>query len=200
MKRTASARAHTLAFALLALCAPAQAEPRVLPMRERAAVIDQWLGERVQTVLPGLMRRAGIDLWVLISREYNEDPVLRTFPPATWQSARRRTMLLIHDRGEGEPLETLAIARYDVGETFRKAWDKERDGDQWARLAELIAERDPKTFGVNVSNTFALADGMAHTEYRLLEEDAFFDGETVRYLDGRQRALWLIPRQDRPGD
>ncbi|MEQ8264607.1 M24 family metallopeptidase [Pseudohaliea sp.] len=170
MKRTASARVLTLAFALLALCAPAQAEPRVLPMRERAAVIDQWLAGRVQTVLPGLMRRAGIDLWVLISREYNEDPVLRTFLPATWQSARRRTMLLIHDRGKGEPLETLAIARYDVGQTFRKAWDKERDGDQWARLAALIAERDPQAIGVNVSDTFALADGMAHTEYRLFEE------------------------------
>ena len=75
---------------LAGLAASAQADTRILPMRERAAVIDQWLAERVQTVLPGLMRRAGIDLWVLISREYNEDPVLRTFLPATWQSARRR--------------------------------------------------------------------------------------------------------------
>ena len=166
MKRTLTAACLLL---LAGLATTAQADARILPMRERAAVIDQWLAERVQTVLPGLMRRAGIDLWVLISREYNEDPVLRTFLPATWQSARRRTMLLIHDRGEGEPLETLAIARYDVGETFRKAWDKERDGDQWARLAELIAERDPKTIGVNVSASFALADGMAHTEYGLLE-------------------------------
>ena len=64
------------------------AAPDILPMRERAEVIDSWLDIRVQTVLPDIMRRAGVDMWVLISREYNEDPVLRTFLPSTWQSAR----------------------------------------------------------------------------------------------------------------
>ena len=120
------------------------------------------------TVLPELMRRADIDMWIIVSREYNEDPVLRTFLPSTWQSARRRTILLIYDPGGNQPLETLAIARYDVGRTFKKAWDKELHGDQWKRLADLVAERDPERIGVNVSETFALADGMTHTEYGLL--------------------------------
>ena len=146
----------------------ASANPRILPMRERAAVIDQWLETRVATVLPSLMRRAGIDMWVIISREYNEDPVLRTFLPSKWQSARRRTMLLIHDPGGDQPLETLAVARYDVGTIFTKAWDKELHGEQWARLASLIEERDPDTIGINVSDTFALADGMTQTEHALL--------------------------------
>jgi hypothetical protein len=148
----------------------AQANSTILPMRERADVIDRWLEVRVQTVLPELMRRAGIDMWVLISREYNEDPVLRTFLPSTWQSARRRTILLIHDPGEGQALETLAIARYDVGTMFRKAWDKELHGDQWQRLADLIAERDPQTIAVNYSENFALADGITHTEFRLFRD------------------------------
>ena len=73
----------------------AVAETMILPMRERAEVIDQWLADRVQTVLPEIMRRTDIDMWVIISREYNEDPVIRTFLPSTWQSARRRTILLI---------------------------------------------------------------------------------------------------------
>jgi len=145
------------------------AAPEILPMRERAAVIDRWLEYRVQTVLPDLMRRSGIDLWVLISREYNEDPVLETFLPSKWQSARRRTILMVYDPGDGQPLETLAIARYGVGTLFEKAWDKETDGDQWQRLAELIAERDPKAIGINVSDTFALADGMTETEHALFE-------------------------------
>ncbi|MBT8077191.1 MAG: aminopeptidase P family protein [Gammaproteobacteria bacterium] len=146
----------------------AAADPVILPMRERAAVIDQWLVTRVETVLPELMRRTGIDTWVIISREYNEDPVLRTFLPSTWQSARRRTMLLIHDPGGDQPLETLAVARYGVGSIFKKAWDKEEHGEQWARLASLIEERDPRKIGVNLSRTFALADGLPHTEYELL--------------------------------
>jgi Xaa-Pro aminopeptidase len=158
------------ATALILLTSAVFADPNILPMRERAAVIDRWLTTRVQTVLPELMRRTGIDMWVIISREYNEDPVIRTFLPSRWQSARRRTILLVYDRGEGESLETLAVARYAVGEMFEQAWDKERDGEQWARLAALIEERDPQRIGLNFSETFALADGIARTEYELFHE------------------------------
>jgi len=187
---------HRRLLPLLIALAPAAlpAMPEILPMRERAEVIDRWIEIRVQTVLPDLMRRAGIDMWVLISREYNEDPVLRTFLPATWQSARRRTMLLIHDPGDDQPLETLAIARYDVGSTFRKAWDKEEHGDQWQRLADLIAERDPSSIGINFSETFALADGMTHTEFRLLS-DALTPALRRRVVSAEALAIgWLETR------
>lgn len=163
-------KAFTAAIAAIILSSVVAADPLILPMRERAAVIDQWLTTRVQTVLPALMRRADIDMWVIISREYNEDPVLRTFLPSTWQSARRTTILVITDQGPEAPLETLAVARYDVGTTFKAAWDKERDGEQWAHLAKLIEERNPDKIGLNYSETFALADGISETEYRLFHE------------------------------
>jgi Xaa-Pro aminopeptidase len=146
------------------------ADATILPMQERAAVIDRWLTTRVQNVLPKLMERADIDMWVIISREYNEDPVIRTMIPATWHSARRRTILLIYNPGDGQPLETLAVARYAVGDMFEKAWDRELHGEQWARLAEVIEERDPRRIGLNYSETFALADGISQTEYRLFHE------------------------------
>lgn len=139
--------------------------PRILTLREQAEVIDRWLDERMQAVLPDLMKRTGIDCWVIIAREYNEDPVLRTMLPATWQSARRTTMLVIFDPGNGKPLETLAIARYDVGKTFKKAWNPEQQPDQWKALADLIASRNPKKIGINKSLTFALADGLSATHY-----------------------------------
>lgn len=144
------------------------ATPVVLPMTERAAVVDAWLEQRVRTLLPSLMRRSGIDLWLIIAREYHEDPVLETLLPATWLSARRRTILVVHDPGGDEALETLAVARYDVGSVFRRAWDPEAEPDQWARLAALIDERDPQRIGINVSEDFALADGLSHTEHALL--------------------------------
>ncbi|NOX68910.1 MAG: aminopeptidase P family protein [Gammaproteobacteria bacterium] len=156
-----------LAFTLIIVAGNAIGDAKVLPLQERAAVIDRWLSTRVQTVLPGLMERVDIDMWVIISREYNEDPVIRTMIPATWHSARRRTILLIFNPGGGQPLETLAVARYAVGDMFEKAWDKELHGDQWARLAEIIKERNPRRIGLNYSETFALADGISQTEYRL---------------------------------
>jgi hypothetical protein len=154
-------------FLLFLLTTGAFAEPQILPMRERAAVIDQWLVTRANMVLPDVMRRAGIDMWVIVSREYNEDPVIRTFLPADAHAARRTTILLIHDKGEGQPLETLSVARYGVGEIFEAAWNKEEDGEQWAHLGKLIAERDPRRIGLNFSETFPLADGISHTEYEL---------------------------------
>lgn len=186
-----------LTLLLTAVAADALAsDARILPMRERATVIDRLLDDRIRTVLPGVMRRADIDMWIIVAREYNEDPVIRTFLPSTWQSARRRTILLIHDPGAGQPLETLAVARYAVGNTFKKAWDKELHGDQWKRLAELIAERDPRRIGLNYSDEFALADGITHTEYRLLNE-ALSPALRERIVSAEALAIgWLETRSD----
>lgn len=137
----------------------------VLPLQKQAEVIDAWTNERLQTLLPELMRREGIDMWLIIAREYNEDPVIETMLPATWLAARRRTILLIYDPGQGKALETLAVARYDVGKSFKKAWNPEEQPDQWLRLRELIVERSPKRIALNRSSAYGHADGLSATEY-----------------------------------
>ncbi len=140
-----------------------QSPPVILDMQKRAEVQDQWLNYRLDNVIPDLMRREGIDMWIIIAREYNEDPVIKTMLPATWQSARRRTILVFFD--DGETVERLAVARYDIGEFFKTAWNKEEQPDQWARLSEVISERDPDKIALNYSKTFALADGISFTQY-----------------------------------
>ena len=161
-----------IAILLILVCSPAISQnsyfPETLSMRDRAAVIDNWLEERAATVLPDLMKRTGIDFWLIIAREYNEDPVLRTFLPSTWQSARRTTMIIAYDPGNGKPLETMAMSRYAVGTLFKKVWDKETQPDQWKALAELIAEKNPKQIGINTSEHFALADGLTSTHHQIL--------------------------------
>jgi hypothetical protein len=128
------------------------------------------LEDKVKNYLPEIMRREGIDMWLVISREYNEDPVIETLLPAEWLAARRRTILVFYDRGDGKELETLAVARYDVGSVFKSAWNKEEQPNQWARLAEIISERNPKKIGVNKSEYFGLADGIVATDYEELKE------------------------------
>jgi hypothetical protein len=170
--------------------------PKILTMRERAEVIDRWLGERVETVLPDLMKRSGIDCWVIIAREYNEDPVIKTFLPATWQSARRTTMLVIYDPGNGKPLETMAMARYDVGSVFKKVWDKDVQPDQWKALAQLLIEKNPKKIGINKSVTFALADGISSTHYDQLMT-ALPDKLQKRIVNAENLAIgWLETRTE----
>ena len=142
------------------------AMPEVLDLRQQAQVQDAWLGKRLDTVLPALMRREGIDMWLIIAREYDEDPVIETMLRSTWLRARRRTILLFYDRGADEPIEKLSVARYAPGTWYEPAWLPEEHGlDQWARLAELIRERDPARIGINRSSTFALADGLGATQF-----------------------------------
>ncbi|MBH31769.1 MAG: Xaa-Pro aminopeptidase [Candidatus Marinimicrobia bacterium] len=178
--------------------------PKILSMKKRAAVRDRWLKERVETVMPDLLRREQIDMWLIIAREYNEDPVIRTMLPATWLNARRRTILLIHDPGKDQPLETLAVSRYDVGEVFKKAWEKEKQPDQWKRLSELIAERNPKKIAVNRSIDYGLADGLASTEYEALNANLpakyrkrIVSGEklAVGWLETRTRSEMVVYEQ-----
>lgn len=138
---------------------------QILPEVERARVVDEILEERFNTLLPKLMDSADMDMWILISREYNEDPVLRTMLPATWLNARRRTILLFYRDKKNNTIEKLAVARYDVGKSIKSAWDKEKEPDQWKRLIQLISERDPKKIGLDFSKDHNIADGLDKTDY-----------------------------------
>ena len=110
---------------LISMTVFAGEQTTVLSMQERAEVIDRLLEDKLKSTLPELMRREGFDMWIVMSREYNEDPVIKTMLPATWLAARRRTILVMYDPGARQEIETLAVARYDVGSVFKRAWDPE---------------------------------------------------------------------------
>ena len=46
------------------------------------------------------MRTSDLDMWIVINREYNEDPVYLTLVPEPVFAARRTTILVFTDRGE----------------------------------------------------------------------------------------------------
>jgi len=144
-----------------------EAQP-ILSEREQSRVVDELLEERFNTLLPQLMQRTNIDLWLVISREYNEDPVLRTMLPSTWLSARRTTMLAFYYNPTTKQVEKFAIARYNVGKSIPAAWDMTKFPDQWDALVDLIKKKDPKKIGINISQDFGHADGLDHSHYELL--------------------------------
>jgi Xaa-Pro aminopeptidase len=152
-----------LLFLLMSFSASAQ----VLSPRDQSRVIDEILQERMDNLLPVLMDRTGIDMWVVISREYNEDPVLKTMLPSTWLSARRTTMLVFYRDAARKTIEKLAIARYNVGESIKAAWDMQKFPNQWDALLDVIKSRNPKKIGINTSAHFGHADGLDHTHHTL---------------------------------
>ncbi len=177
LSHTAAAALAGVAFAILAGTSPlASAQetldprsPHILSERERSKVVDAWLVERLDSVVLPLMRRDGADMWILIAGEYDEDPVVKTMLPSTWLNARRTTILIFHDNG-GDTAERMAVARYPVADLFPAAWDPDAQPDQWARVAEIIRERDPAAIAINTSDDFPLADGLSAGMRRKLED------------------------------
>ncbi|WP_339607661.1 M24 family metallopeptidase [uncultured Roseivirga sp.] len=189
-----------LTFAFLAVAtfsAFSQANStHILSMKDRAETIDRLLEDKIQNYLPEIMRREGVDMWVVMSREYNEDPVIKTLLPATWLAARRRTILIMFDRGEKEGIESIAVARYDVGSSFKSAWNPEEQPNQWARVAEIIKERNPKKIAVNKSKYFGITDGVVATD--LEEFTAALDKrDQAKIISAEKVAIgWLETRTE----
>src|SRR3954470_20511815 len=149
----------------MTLVAPDPVRMVPLPLREQADVRDRWLTQRLLDLLPELMDRAGIDLWLVVGRESNEDPVLATLLPATWLSGRRRTILVLHRSDDG--VTAMAVSRYPVGQ-FVAAWSPDEDAgvpaetSQWAVVRRMVEQASPGRIGVDVSADFAHADGLSH--------------------------------------
>jgi Xaa-Pro aminopeptidase len=168
--------------------------PPIPSLREQAELRDRWTAERLDTIVPALMREQGIDMWVLIAREYLEDPVLATMLDARSMHARRRTILVFHDPGAGRPLERLTVSRYAIGNLFKPAWTPETQPDQWRRLAELVAARDPRKIAVNISAATAFGDGLTHSQYQALTS-ALPEALRARIVSGEELAVgWLETR------
>lgn len=133
----------------------------VLAPRDRVEPENRMLQHRLDTLLPRLMQESGLDMWVVIAREYAEDPVYFTLVPQPSHAARRTTILVFHRLSDGN-VERLSINRYPFGEPYESAWSGGDLDAQWKALGELIVARDPRRIGVNVSEQWPVADGLTH--------------------------------------
>ncbi len=153
-------------------------------LREQAVMQQSWLKQRLDTFLPALMRKHGIDLWVVPMREYNEDPVFSSLVAPETFAARRRTIYVFFDRcaaaktpvtatcvdrialggtsqgGVFEARRSTAPVRAAVGGRQAELWGDE----QWQALKQVIEERKPSVIGINRSTVFAFTDGLTSGE------------------------------------
>jgi len=181
--------------------APAQGrmvEPgaAVLAPRDRVAPENRMVADRLENLLPRLMNESGLDMWLVLNREYAEDPVYFTLVPQPAFAARRTTMLIFARNDDGG-VDFLSVNRYPLGEPFEAEWSGGNLDAQWTALGELIAERNPERIGINVSRTWPEADGLSHGLHRrLLEvlpegfEQRLVSAENlvVRWMETRSKA------------
>ena len=152
----------------------AEAPWKLPPLREQAAQEQQWLQLRLERVLPSLMRKHGVRMWLVIQREYNEDPVFYSLVSPTTFAARRRTIYVFFDRGEREGVERLALGGGSQGGLYKVYRDPDNPGreilgdSQWATLRKIVEDRRPATIGIDISHTHAFSDGLSAGEYEQL--------------------------------
>ena len=211
MQRT---RFVTIAAWLLATSAAAQPAPQrpFGTLREQAAMQQQWLRKRLDTFLPALMRKHGIDLWVVPMREYNEDPVFTAIVSPETFAARRRTIYVFFDKcaaagtaASASCVERIALGGTSQGGVFEaRRSTKAAAGDvgrgpqaelwgdeQWQVLKSVIAERKPQVIGINRSTVFAFTDGLSSGELKGMSA-ALGDAWTAKFKDAEGLPLELI--------
>jgi len=167
-------------------------QPVILTLREQAAVYNAWLQARLDRILPELMRQEGFDMWLVICRESNEDPVFFSLVPFTNLYASRTSMLVFFDRGAAG-VERLTVSRSGIGQVYKSVWEPEKV-DQWVRLAQIVKERNPKRIGIDESDTFNYGDGLSASLKKKLV--ASLPAEYVQRLQSAERLAirWLERR------
>ncbi|MEO6445610.1 MAG: M24 family metallopeptidase [Gemmatimonadaceae bacterium] len=198
--RSARSARYLGAALLLSLAAVARPAATQVPdpirpfgtLRDQAHQQQQWLQRRMDTVLPALMRKHAVDMWVVPMREYNEDPVFSSIVSPTTFAARRRTIYVFFDKcaaagtadpGDGSCVERLALGGTSQGGIYKvyqakKVIDNpvggrqaELWGDtQWLLLKEVVEERNPKVIAIDVSRTHAFSDGLSAGELEGMSE------------------------------
>ena len=161
----------------------------------RPEIQNRLLEERLDSLLPRLMRETGVDMWLVIAREYNDDPVFLSLVPKPRFTARRTTMLVFFDRGDAG-IERLTVSRYPLGAMYEAAWEGGDLDAQWERLVEVIAERDPQTIAVNTSDTWPVADGISHSLHSKLAGSLSPELKTRLQSSERLVVRWMETRTE----
>jgi Metallopeptidase family M24 len=143
--------------------------PQILPVRQQAEVIRSILHKRLDTILPDAMRRANLDMWIILCQEDDYDPVFKTMIPLdTWAPILQ--ILIFFDRGEGKGIERINLSMTDLGDLYDRPWRGTYHEEQWRLLRGIIEERHPERIGANIGRISWAAGGLTHNLYGQLIE------------------------------
>lgn len=141
---------------------------RLLPLESQAELSTEILKTRLETVLPWAMERSGIDFWLVMSKEYCEDPIMKTL--CTWDMphARRISILAYHyDRATGK---ARAMSVGPQSPEMSKLYENVKLPEEtlWECVARLVRELAPQKIGVERSQYYGFCDGLTCTLSDLL--------------------------------
>lgn len=166
---------------------------QVRSLKEQYEIKDQILKERLTVTLQPIMAECGIDVWLIPSKEYNEDPLFSVMTPSGYPTARRISILLLHNDGQLVNCYSVSFPDAELNKFYQQAWDRLTQ-TQFEALNELLAKCNPSKIGLNYSANYAYCDGLSVGLYETLKKEVlpvfcekFVSAELlgVRFLETR---------------
>jgi len=147
---------------------PIPAMPKLLSQRDQMDVREAWLKKRFETLLLPMMKRNGIDMWIVVNEEFHSDPVTEHIVPPI-PIVGRRDLFVFIDRGDR--VERIAIVRY-LEERLKNHYTVMNPprAEMAATLKKLVDDRNPKTIAMNFGGTRGQQNGLTHDGYKFLAE------------------------------
>lgn len=175
----------------------------ILSLKEQIGIRNSWLTERLSVLLPALMRETEIDLWLIVAREYNDDPILQSMLPLPMVTGdegyisptTKDWLFIVHHLQEDGNVRSILLNGPGIGDVGSYQVVNPQDGqDEWQALNMILGEIKPQKIGLNYSNNYAHVDGLSLTAYQLLEDhidaDLFYRQVSAETLGIR----WLSER------
>ena len=140
--------------------------PKLLSQREQMDVREQWLKKRLGSLLLPMMKRHGIEMWIVVNEEFKSDPITEHIVPPI-PIVGRRDLFIFIDRGER--LERIAMVRYDEERLNNHYKLLMPPRDKFAEeLKKLVDERAPKSIALNIGGARGQQSGLSYDGYKFL--------------------------------
>jgi len=168
--------ALVLGILWIAGCAPVESreapestvtDAGLLPWSQQMAIRDGWLTKRHDMLLP-MMREHGVDMWIVVSEEFNDDPLLEYVAPARPYAGRRDIFVFV-DAGDAGLRKVAATGYWE--ETVARFFESPFDPKPAAEvLRELYDTHDPQAIGLGTGGNRGMTRSLTHDSYQFLVE------------------------------
>lgn len=140
---------------------------KIKSIKEQNKIMDECLKERLDFIVPCVLKNAKADMWIVASKEYHEDLVFGALTPASYLTARRITMMVFVRKDNDILRFSLSLPDHDLNEYYPQYWNFGKE-EQMDALNRLLDEYNPQNIAVNISEDFTYADGLSYGLYQTL--------------------------------
>jgi len=149
--------------------------PKLLSQREQMDVRETWLKKRLGSMLLPMMKRHGVEMWIVVNEEFHSDPVTEHIVPPIPIVGRRDLFVFID---QGQRIERIAIVRY-LEERLKNHYTMLTPPrtEMASVLKKLVDERKPKTIALNIGGSRGQQSGLTFDGYKFLAETLGVENE-----------------------